>query len=239
MLSDRRILSLGVTNMGHLGRTQKSQAATEKKLKAYACELEQKLEARTRELAEARGHLSEALEQQAATAEILGVISSSPGELAPVFESVLANAVRICQAKFGALFLSEGDVFRNVALHGAPPAYAEGRRREPVLSPIPGTTMGRVAATKQPVQIADIQLEPAYTSDPKRFTVLHHAGARTMLNVPMLKDSELIGQIAIYRQEVRHSPTSRSSWSPTSQRKPSSPSRTRACSTNCASAPTI
>src|SRR5262249_50397608 len=81
--------------------------------------------------------------------------------------------------------------------------YAEGRRREPVLSPIPGTTMGRVAATKQPVQIADIQLEPAYTSDPKRFTVLHHAGARTMLNVPMLKDSELIGQIAIYRQEVR------------------------------------
>ena len=182
--------------MGHLGRTQKSQAASEKKLKAYACELEQKLEARTRELSEAR-------EQQAATSEVLRVISSSPGELGPVFQTVLANAVRICQAKFGALFLSEGDVFRNVALHGAPPAYAEGRRREPVLSPIPGTTMGRVAATKQPVQIADIQLEPAYTSDPKRFTVLHHAGARTMLNVPMLKDSELIGQIAIYRQEVR------------------------------------
>jgi GAF domain-containing protein len=94
-------------------------------------------------------------------------------------------------------------LFRNVALHGAPPAYAEGRRREPMLSPIPGTTTGRVAATKQPVQISDIRLEPAYASDPKRFTILHHAGARTMLNVPMLKDSELIGQIAIYRQEVR------------------------------------
>src|SRR5215813_8366146 len=174
MLSDRRILSLGATSMGQLGRTQNSQAASEKKLKAYACELEQKLEARTRELAEA-------VEQQAATSEVLRVISSSPGELGPVFQTVLANAVRICQAKFGALFLSEGDVFRNVALHDAPPAYAEGRRREPVLSPIPGTTMGRVAATKQPVQIADIQLEPAYTSDPKRFTVLHHAGARTML----------------------------------------------------------
>ena len=103
--------------MGHLGRTQKSQAASEKKLKAYACELEQKLEARTRELSEAR-------EQQAATSEVLRVISSSPGELGPVFQTVLANAVRICQAKFGALFLSEGDVFRNVALHGAPPAYA-------------------------------------------------------------------------------------------------------------------
>ncbi len=154
------------------------------------------VQARTRDL-------SESLEQQTATAEVLRVISSSSGDLQPVFESILANATRICGAKFGALFLSEGDAFRNVALHGAPPDFAEARRREPVLSANPGTAIGRVAATKQPVQIADIRLEPAYKVDPTRFDVLNKAGARTMLNVPMLKDNELLGQIAIYRQEVR------------------------------------
>ena len=147
--------------------------------------------------------LRESLQQQTATADVLKVISRSPGQLEPVFKAMLENAVRICEAKFGILFLSEGDAFRTVALHGAPPAYAEARWREPVFRPNPGMASGRVARTKQPVQIADIRAEPAYTGDPQRFAILELAGARTMLNVPMLKEDELVGQIAIYRQEVR------------------------------------
>src|SRR5262245_25804097 len=192
--------------MGHLGRTQKSQAASEKKLKAYACELEQKLEARTRELAEARGHLSEAQEQQTATSEVLRVISSSPGDLKPVFETMLANAVRICEAKFGVLFQSEGEALRAVALHGAPALYAEERRRNPVIRPSARAALGRAMATKQPVQIADVQDEPHYSDAPSGFTgsqIAKLAGARTVLCVPMLKEPELAGAIIIYRQEVR------------------------------------
>ena len=147
--------------------------------------------------------LNEALEQQTATSEVLKVISSSPGELKPVFDALLANAVRICDAKFGTLFLTEGDAFRYVALHGAPPAFAEARRREPVTRVKPGTTIGRVAATKKPAQTADIRAEPAYTSDPERIPILELAGARTILGVPMLKESQLVGIIVIYRQEVR------------------------------------
>ena len=143
------------------------------------------------------------LQQQTATADVLQVISRSPGQLEPVFKAMLENAVRICEAKFGILFLSEGDAFRTVALHGAPPAYAEARWREPVFRPNPGMASGRVARTKQPVQIADLRAEPAYTGDPHRFAILELAGARTMLNVPMLNEDELVGQIAIYRQEVR------------------------------------
>ncbi len=148
--------------------------------------------------------LRQSLEQQTATSEVLSVISSSPGELELVFDTLLANAVRICGAKFGMLFLPEGDNgHRIVAFHGAPPAFVESRRREPVIRLNPATTLGRVAATKQVVQVEDIRADPAYTSDPTRSALLDLSGARTMLNVPMLKDDELVGQIAIYRQEVR------------------------------------
>src|SRR3974390_1791911 len=153
-------------------------------------------QARTREL-------SESLEQQTATSEVLQVISSSPGELGPVFDAMLENATRICEAKFGILTLSEGDAFRIAALHGAPPAFAEARRPGTIIRPGPGTSFHRASSTKQPVQIADIRAEPAYTNDPQRYAVLDLAGARTFLSVPMLKEDKLVGRIGIYRQEVR------------------------------------
>ena len=147
--------------------------------------------------------LRKSLAQQTATSEVLGIISSSPGELKPVFQALLENAVRICDAKFGVLFLSEGDAFRAVALHNAPRAYAEARRCEPVTRFGPGTTTDRAAKTKRPVQTTDIKAEPAYVNDPQRFAIVELAGARTMFAVPMLKENELAGVIGIYRQEVR------------------------------------
>ncbi|MGB8444059.1 MAG: GAF domain-containing protein [Pseudolabrys sp.] len=150
----------------------------------------EEVQARTRDL-------SESLEQQTATSEVLQVISSSAGELKPVFETMLESAVRICGAKFGNLLLVEGDAFRHVALHGAPQAYLEERRREPVIRPRPGSDLDRIRSTKQIVHVADMQLEGPATP-----AIIELAGARTLLNVPMLKDNELIGTIGIYRQEV-------------------------------------
>ncbi|MGB8677957.1 MAG: GAF domain-containing protein, partial [Pseudolabrys sp.] len=148
--------------------------------------------------------LRESLQQQTATADVLKVISSSPGELETVFETMLANATQICGAEFGLLYRSEGDLFRTVSLYGAPPAFAEQRRLNPMLRPSSGTALGRVAATKEMVQIPDVQAEPAYQNDPlRRASFLDLAGARTVVCVPMLKDNEVVGAISIYRQQVR------------------------------------
>ncbi len=146
--------------------------------------------------------LAEALEQQAATAEVLAVISSSPGDLQPVFETMLANATRICEATLGVLWLFEGDAFRAVAVHG-PPTFVEARRRNPMLPLTPGTALARVAATKQTVQIADVQAEPAYRVSPAHRVGVETGGLRTLLSVPMLKQGELIGTFNLLRQEVR------------------------------------
>ena len=153
----------------------------------------EEVQARTREL-------SEALEQQTATSEVLQVISSSPGELEPVFQAMLANATRICEAKFGTLWLREGDAFRAVALHNAPPAYAEARRRELRLRPPPDTALGRATSTKQVVHIDDIT---TLSYDPDWRAAIELGNYRTVVCVPMLKDDELIGAISIFRQEVR------------------------------------
>jgi signal transduction histidine kinase len=157
------------------------------------------------ELRQRTDDLTESLEQQTATSEVLKVISSSPGDLQPVFEAMLENATRLCEARFGVLYRSEGDAFRVVALHGAPLAYVEERRRNPIVRPHPETPLGR-AATKQAVQIADVLKLPSYFDPPSGYTapqLYKLAGARTVLAVPMCKDDELVGIISIYRQEVR------------------------------------
>jgi GAF domain-containing protein len=156
------------------------------------------VQARTREL-------SESLEQQTATSEVLGVISSSPGELEPVFKAMLENATRICDAKFGVLQLYEGGGFRIGAIHNAPPAFAEAMaRREPLMRPTPQHPFRRMVTTKVVVQIADLMESPAYKGrDPGIVMLVERASARTFLAVPMLKENEVVGVIAIYRQEVR------------------------------------
>jgi len=117
---------------------------------------------------------------------------------------MLANATRICGAKFGNLFLYEGDVFRHVAMHGAPLAFAELRRRSPVIRPSPNGSLARIAATKQVQHVADITtLQPYLNRNPAAVELADAAGARTLLGVPMLKDNKLLGVIVIYRQEVR------------------------------------
>ena len=146
--------------------------------------------------------LRESLDRQTATSEVLGVISSSPGELEPVFQAMLANATRICEAKFGILYRCEGDALRTVAMHDAPQPFVEVRRSNPMIRPNPDTTLGRAMAIKQPVQIADI-LEELDPLDARAAQLPKLAGARTVLAVPMLKENELVGAIVIYRQEVR------------------------------------
>ena len=155
------------------------------------------VQARTKEL-------TESLEQQTATSEVLSVISTSPGELEPVFEAMLDNASRLCEAKFGHLFLREGDSFRAVAVHGTP-AYVE-LRPDPVIvmREHPSLPLVRLASTKEILHIQDLKADQSYIErDPRIIRLVESAGARTLLLVPMLKENELIGAISIYRQEVR------------------------------------
>jgi signal transduction histidine kinase len=161
---------------------------------SYA-DLEKKVDDRTREL-------TQALEQQTATSEVLQVISSSPGELGPVFDAMLQNAVRICEAKFGNMWVREGDKFRVVAIHGAPQEYRDAMLGDPLVLPDPQSTMGRLVSTGQVVQIDDVATAPTYGMR-ARIATIELAKAHTLVAVPMLKDKEVVGIIGIYRQEVR------------------------------------
>jgi GAF domain-containing protein len=156
------------------------------------------------ELRDRTAELSESLKQQTATSEVLGVISSSPGELEPVFQAMLENAVRICEAKFGFMNRYEGDTWKLIAVHGAAPAYTEYLQQHGYKRPGPETVVARIAATKQMVHIADVAASQGYAErDPIHVAAVELGGVRTMLGVPMLKEDELIGAILLYRQEVR------------------------------------
>jgi len=165
-----------------------------------------------RQLDEARQQLSasnterdEALAQQTATAEVLGVINSSPGDLAPVFDAMLEKAMVLCGAAFGTLWTHDGELFHAAALCGVPNAYADFLARGPV-RPTGGArgVLGGILNGSAFVHLSDAAAEEAYQGDnPGARALIELGGARTVAGVPLRKDAELLGAITIYRQEVR------------------------------------
>ena len=141
--------------------------------------------------------LRQSLEEQTATSDVLRVISSSPGELEPVFATMLEQAVRICEASVGSMVLRDGDMFRRVAIHGAPLEFVNFHESRPTLRLSDAFALNQILRTKQVVQIGDVQAEEPETP------IAKYGGARTLLTVPLLKENEVIGALGIYRHEVR------------------------------------
>jgi two-component system, NtrC family, sensor kinase len=155
------------------------------------------------EIALLNHELNEAREQQTATSDVLQVISTSQGDLQPVFATILESAARICDAKFGNVYLWDGDAFRLVAAHNTPPAFSKSRKRGP-FRPNPGHPFRGLVETKQVFHVADAAALPAYKErDPQIVEPVELGGIRTCLGVPMLKENDLIGALIVYRQEVR------------------------------------
>jgi len=156
------------------------------------------------ELRQRTADLTEALEQQTATSEVLQVISSSPGDLQPVFASMLENAVRICDATFGNIYRWDGEALHLLAAENTPPAFAEARKRLP-RHPSPNTPAGRTIVTRTAVHVADLATEQAYVEhhDPATVEAVELGGVRTFISVPLLKENELIGTFSLARQEIR------------------------------------
>jgi GAF domain-containing protein len=148
--------------------------------------------------------LTEALEQQTATSEVLQIISSSPGDLEPLFAAMLEKAARICDATFGNIYRWDGNALHLVGTHNTPPAFVEVRKRLPI-SPDPRRPLGRLLATKTTVHVADLTAEPMFTEERDSILVaaVELGGIRTLLLVPMLKENELIGVFFLSRKEVR------------------------------------
>jgi GAF domain-containing protein len=160
------------------------------------------LRQRTDDLSHRTDDLAEALEQQTATSEVLQVISSSPGDLEPVFAAMLENAAHLCDAKFGNIFRWDGEALHLVATHNTPPAFAEARTRLP-LRPNPANPLGHMLATHSTVHISDLSADARHTDDQDLKMAVELAGIRTVVVVPMIKEKKLIGALSLYRQEVR------------------------------------
>jgi signal transduction histidine kinase len=186
------------TRYGSRAKPKRNSAPTATRSgRSTVADLQEQVGVLTRELAEAQKQLVDAVEQQTATSEVLRVISSSPGELEPVFQAMLENATGICGASFGTLMVREGDVFRRVALHGAPLAYQKFAEEEPLLHRAKHRTLNEMIEAPALRQIADMS-----ASEPDA-PIVRYGHARTLINVPMFKQGELVGIIAIFRQEVR------------------------------------
>ena len=157
------------------------------------------------EIARLTRELDEARQQQTATADVLKVISSSPGELEPVFQAMLENATRLCEASYGAMWLCEGDGFRSAALYGAlPAAWQQQWRTKASFRVHPDAPAFRAIKTRKPVHVVDLSQTAAYREgEPLVVSGVDVAGIRTMLTLPMFKDDEAIGAISIFRMEVR------------------------------------
>jgi len=149
--------------------------------------------------------LHEALEHQTATSDVLRIISSSPDELNSVFQAMLANATKLCEASYGTMWLCEGDAFRVAALYGSlPAAYMEQLRSGALFRLGPNLPAVQAINSRRPVQVPDLRLSRPYLDrEPLAVAAVELAGICTMFAVPMFKDNEPVGAIAIYRQEMR------------------------------------
>src|SRR3954468_20491822 len=156
----------------------------------------EEVQARTREL-------SESMQQQTATADVLQIISSSPGDLAPVFEKMLVNATRVCGARFGSMLLAENGSMRPAPQYNGPAEFAAARG-DRVVTPHPNSALAKAISTKQVVHVADLRTTEAYLErSPASIAIVELGGARTVAIVPMLRDDEVIGAITVYRDEVQ------------------------------------
>ena len=155
--------------------------------------------------ADLKKQLTEALEREAGTSQVLGIVSSSSTELGPVLETILANATRLCEASYGTLWLCEGEAVRRVALHGSmPPAFAAEQRHGAVFHVGRRHAMARAIRTRQTVHVADMRAEQSYLDrEPVAVAAVELGGIRTLIFVPMVKQNQVVGVIAIYRRDVR------------------------------------
>ena len=175
--------------------------------------------------------LDQAQEQQAATLEVLSVISTSAGDLKPLFAAMLENAVRICDAKFGNIYRWDGEALHLLASHKTPPAFAEDRSRSPY-RPYPQSPIGRMVAAKTVAHIEDITAEDVYLArhDTMAVSAVALGGIRTLLGVPLLNKGEMIGAFFLSRQEVRPFTDKQIELVKNFVARPLSPLRTRGCS---------